>query len=233
MPVPVPVHPRDAASLLLLKPEGPGTVILMGRRPPTSSFIPDAFVFPGGKVDPQDRKLASPFPLEAETERGLRSGTRVTARTARALANAAIRETYEETGLLLARPADFRAQGPGTWREFEQKGLAPDHAALRMIGRAITPSASPVRYHARFFVASAAGVRGTLNANEELLDLAWYPLDEALRLPIIDVTRLLIEEVARLGPLKIESGGSPRPTRRAFIHYRGELPRVRYETSLD
>jgi hypothetical protein len=102
-----------------------------------------------------------------------------------------------------------------------------------MIGRAITPSVSPVRYHARFFVASAAGVRGSLNANEELLDLAWYPLGEALRLPIIDVTRLLIEEVARLGPLKIEGGGSPRPTRRAFIHYRGELPTVHYETSLN
>ena len=78
--MPLPVRPRDAASLLLLKPEGTGAAILMGRRPPSSSFIPDAFVFPGGKVDPQDRKVECPFPLEAETERGLRSGAGVTAR---------------------------------------------------------------------------------------------------------------------------------------------------------
>jgi 8-oxo-dGTP pyrophosphatase MutT (NUDIX family) len=227
--MPPSARPRDAASLLLLKPGTTGTAILMGRRPPASSFIPDAFVFPGGKVDPQDRQLACPFPLEAETLRGLRSGASVTAGTARALANAAIRETYEETGLLLARPADFRAPGPGTWREFERKALGPDHTALRMIGRAITPSASPVRYHARFFVASAADVRGSLAPTEELLDLAWYPVSEALGLPIIDVTRLLLEEIARLNPPGGESRLPPRPTRRAFIHYRAEKPTVEYE----
>lgn len=222
-------RPRDAASLLLLKPGADETAILMGRRPPASSFIPDAFVFPGGKVDPQDREIPCPFPLEAETLRGLRSGASITDRGARALANAAIRETYEETGLLLARPADFCAPGPGTWRDFERKGLGPDHTALRMIGRAITPSASPVRYHARFFVASAADVRGSMAPTEELLDLAWYPVTEALGLPIIDVTRLLLEEVARLGPPGDEPSRCVRPTRRVFVYYRCENPAVQYQ----
>ncbi len=62
--------------------------------------------------------------------------------------------------------------------------------------------------------------------------MEWDPIDEVLRLPIIDVTRLLIEEVARLGPLNTEGGGPTRPTRRAFVHYRGKLPNIKYEASL-
>jgi len=223
--VPTAARPRDAASLLLLK-RGPGaTAVLMGRRPPASSFAPDAFVFPGGKVDSQDHGLPDPFPLAAETERGLRSSASVNASTARALANAAIRETYEETGLLLARPAEFRARAGGTWQEFERRGLAPDHAALRMIGRAITPSSSPVRYHARFLVADAASAVGELRANDELLDLDWYPLEQALALPAIDVTRILLEEARQIALAQ-----SPlRPARRAFIRYRGHAPIIQYE----
>ncbi len=223
--MPAPARPRDAASLLLLR-RGPGaTAVLMGRRPAASSFAPDAFVFPGGKVDPLDRSVPTPFPLVAATERGLRSGASINAGAARALANAAIRETYEETGLLLARPAEFRAPAEGTWQEFERRGLAPDHGSLRMIGRAITPSLSPVRYHARFLVANADSAIGELRANDELLDLDWYPLEQALALPAIDVTKILLEEVRKIDLAQ----APPNPERRAFIRYRGSTPIVQYE----
>ena len=227
--MPPPVKPRDAASLLLLEEGAGGTSVLMGRRPPASSFIPDAFVFPGGKVDPEDRHVPCPFPLEPDTAGAVQSGASVSISTARALANAAIRETYEETGLLVARPADFRASVAGSWREFEERGLAPDQAALVAIGRAITPSVSPVRYHARFFVARATRARGALRANDELLDLGWYPIEEALRLPIIDVTRLMLEETQRWirSP---EGAHHEQPARRLFVHYRSERATVGYES---
>jgi 8-oxo-dGTP pyrophosphatase MutT (NUDIX family) len=222
------VKPRDAASLLLVKNQAGGPSVLMGRRPPASAFIPDAFVFPGGRVDPEDREVPCPFPLAPDTARALRSGVSMSAAAARALANAAIRETFEETGLLLARPADFRASRPGSWREFEERGLAPDHSALRLIGRAITPSASPVRYHARFFIADSATVRGEMRSNGELLDLAWYPIDEALRLPIIDVTRFMLEE-ARTAEGASDAVGGRQAKRRLFVHYRGEKAILDYE----
>lgn len=227
--MPPPVKPRDAASLLLLEVGTRGFSVLMGRRPPASSFIPDAFVFPGGKMDPEDRHVPCPFPLEPDTAGAIQSGASVSDTRARALANAAIRETYEETGLLVARPADFRARAAGTWREFEDLGLGPDQGALRMIGRAITPSVSPVRYHARFFVARATSARGTLRASDELLDLGWYPIEEALRLPIIDVTRLMLEETRRWSRTA-EGARHEQPTRRLFVHYRSEKATVGYES---
>jgi len=226
------VKPRDAASLLLLRQEKDETRVLMGRRPTHSAFAPDVFVFPGGKVDRQDGQTACPFPLETDTLRSLRTGSSVSLRAARALANAAIRETYEETGLLLARPADFRAPGPGTWHAFEQHGLGPDHGALRMIGRAITPSTSPVRYHARFFVAQAAGTRGELRASEELVELDWYPIGSALKLPIIDVTHFMLEETLRWRQTR-EGREFRQPRRRLFVRYRAESPVLAYEALRD
>ncbi|MDG2335301.1 MAG: NUDIX hydrolase [Myxococcota bacterium] len=220
--------PRDAASLLLLKGSGAGASILMGRRPAASSFAPDFFVFPGGKLEAHDHGLPCPFPLSPETERGLRTSTAVSAETARALANAAIRETYEETGLLLARPGRFSSPAHGPWHAFSRRGLAPDHSALGMIGRAITPRKSPVRFHARFLLAHASATVGRLRPNEELLDLAWYPLQDALRLPAIDVTQILLREVLQA----VESGLDHAPPRRAFIRYRDEVPMVRYESNL-
>lgn len=225
--------PRDAASLLLLKKGSVGLSVLMGRRPPASAFIPDAFVFPGGKVDPDDRRAPCPLPLAPVTEGAVRTSASVSETAARALAHAAIRETYEETGLFVARPAEFRAPGSGTWREFEARGLAPDHAALGLIGRAITPSVSPVRFHARFFVANANAARGELRSNDELLDLAWYPLEEALQLPIIDVTRFMLEEARAFAAGPPGPGQGGQPGRRIFVHYRGEKPVITYESGND
>ena len=228
--MPPTIRPRDAASLLLLKKGARGPSVLMGRRPPSSSFIPDAFVFPGGKVDRQDREIPCPLPLASTTARALQSGASTTANAARALANAAIRETYEETGLLVAQKTAFQPGPGGTWHDFEARGLCPDLSALRLIGRAITPSVSPVRYHARFFAADAAHARGRIQSNQELLDLAWYPIEEALGLPIIDVTRFMLEETLRWG--RSNAGWNGRqPRRRLFVRYRREIPIVGYEGS--
>ena len=91
-----PIRPRDAASLILLKPDGRDGVVLMGRRPAASKFIPDAFVFPGGRMDPPDRRVRSPFPLALDTLRAMRGPASGQDALSQSLAHTAIRETYEE-----------------------------------------------------------------------------------------------------------------------------------------
>lgn len=170
-----PVRPRHAASLVLLRREAAGPTVLMGRRPAKSRFAPDVFVFPGGKVDAADFDRPSASPLAEDCVRR----TAAEPRLAAALATAAIRETAEETGLIL--PAD--------------------HGHLAVAARAITPTNSPVRFHARFFLADAGIAVGEAAETPELSDLAWRPLDEALKLPLFDIT----EAVLRM----LQAGGAP------------------------
>lgn len=201
-----PARPKDAASLVITRGSGRGLRVLMGRRPPRDRFMPDVWVFPGGGVEAGDaaRPLARPMPGPVAR----RLEARWPAPRVRALATAAIRETWEETGLAVGR--------------FEAGDLLPDHAALAYLGRAITPATSPIRYHARFFMAPAEAASGRLRGNGELADLAWLPIRRALDLPIIDVTVEILREVERL------QAGAP-ARRPVFIHYRRGQRRVRRE----
>lgn len=213
----VPVRPRDAASLVLTRDGRHGVEVLMGRRRPKAAFIPDAYVFPGGRVEPDDRRAVPAAPLTAETAARLGD-----AAMARALAVAAVRETFEETGLLLGGAGDVgRVAGP-SWAAMRALGMAPALNRLSYIGRAITPTDSPIRFHARFFVAPARHVAGKLAGSGELLDLRWVTLEQARRLPIIDVTEFMLEEVGCL-----LSGDKPRG-RAPLFSYRGNRPVVRY-----
>lgn len=164
------VRPRHAASLILLRRERAGTTVLMGRRPAKSRFAPDVFVFPGGKLDRADFDQPALSPLAEDSIRRAAAPSRL----ANALATAAIRETAEETGLIL--PADF--------------------GALSVAARAITPTNSPVRFHARFFVADADLAVGEAAESPELADLSWRPLDEALKLPLFDITEAILRSLA-------------------------------------
>ncbi|MDO9473538.1 MAG: NUDIX hydrolase [Caulobacter sp.] len=164
------VRPRHAASLILLRRERAGTTVLMGRRPAKSRFAPDVFVFPGGKLDRADFDQPTLSPLAEDSIRRAAAPSRL----ATALATAAIRETAEETGLIL--PAE--------------------HGALTVAARAITPTESPVRFHARFFVADADLAVGEAAESPELADLAWRPLDEALKLPLFDITEAILRSLA-------------------------------------
>jgi len=168
--------------------------VLMGRRPPKAVF-PEAYVFPGGRLDPSDAAVAPSTPLAANVLEELRAHGACTPQLARALANAAIRETFEETGLLLASPGDAGADH-GPWATFKAQGIAPAHDRLRFLGRAITPASAPVRFHARFFVADGEHVEGTIVGNGELSNICWYALDEARQLPAIDVTQFVLAEIA-------------------------------------
>lgn len=202
----------------------------MGQRPSASAFIPDAFVFPGGKLDPADRRIKSALPLSAETLQAMRGPASGQDALSQSLAYASIRETYEETGLLLGRKGSFESpEESGTWHELASRGLTPDSSGLKLLARAITPSISPVRYHARFFVAPARNTTGEPRSSDELLDVDWYPIREALKLPMIDVTETILESAwAYLRSGALEKGAPPAAT--TFVRYRGQKRMVSQET---
>ena len=226
-----PIRPRHAASLILLKAEGPDGMVLMGQRPSASAFIPDAFVFPGGKLDPADRLVESDFPLPSKTLQTMRGPASGQDGLSQSLAYASIRETYEETGLLVGRQGAFSSpEESGTWHELARQGLTPDSSGLQLLARAITPSLSPVRYHARFFVVHARKTVGEPKSSDELLDVDWYPIREALKLPMIDVTETILESAwTHLRSGALERGEPPHAT--TFVRYRGTQRMVRQEGS--
>lgn len=194
------VRPRDAATLILYRSTAEGIRILMGRRSSRHVFMPDKFVFPGGRVDRADARIRPRTPLRPEVERRL-----VRDRTpdrARAIAMAAIRETFEETGLLVGERVDPPPRTRAVaWRPFLRHGIVPSLEVLDLVARAITPPGEPRRFDARFFMTDAANVHGDahdeLEGSGELLELHWVRLEEADALDLPDVTRMAVGEVRR------------------------------------
>src|SRR5690606_23236498 len=172
-------RPRNAATLVAYRETAQGREILMGRRAARHRFMPDYYVFPGGRLDASDYRTKPLTPLRREVHDLLCKSC--AHRQAQALAVAAVRETYEETGLALGQPAN--------------EGIVPHLEPLDYVLRAITPPASPIRFHARFFAVEARHVGGSLKGNGELLDLDWRPIDECLRLPVADVTEFLLRRL--------------------------------------
>lgn len=177
-----PVRPRDAASLIPYKSGPEGLLVLMGRRAKAHKFLPNYYVFPGGRVDAADR--ARPHASDLRPEVATLLGEHCSAREARALAIAAARETFEETGLAIGMHRDG--------------ALAPALDRLDYVLRAITPAANPIRFHARFFTARIGEADGVVRGNGELLDLDWRPIDACMRLPIADITEYLLESLHAL-----------------------------------
>ena len=128
------VRPRDAATLIIVRRDGPKPRLLMGRRGSGHDFMPDKWVFPGGRIDRADFKV--PFATDLLPEVAAKLGHQTAPTRVRALAMTAIRETFEEAGLLLARPAPARPMA-GPWREFLSQGAAPDLAALKFGEKAL------------------------------------------------------------------------------------------------
>ena len=101
------MKPRDAATLIMVrKPKDPDGMpeVLMGCRGAGHVFMPNRYVFPGGRVDPADARVPVATGLRPEIDERLRRAA--TAQRARALAIAAVRETFEETGLIIGEKYD-------------------------------------------------------------------------------------------------------------------------------
>ncbi|MDP6689402.1 MAG: NUDIX hydrolase [Alphaproteobacteria bacterium] len=201
-----PVRPRDAASLVILRQRKGGTEVLLGRRASRHRFMPNVFVFPGGRVDVADRGVNVAAELARPVARKLHHKFSPT--MARALAVAAVRETFEETGLVIG--------------EREKNGVRPNLSGLDYVARAITPPDNPMRFHARFFCIDAEHTSGRVRDSEELQLLQWFPLDEALAMPLVDVTEFVLQEIQRR-----QEGW--RPPGVPLFSYRSGRAVIRYE----
>jgi len=199
------VRPRHAASLILVRRDSAEPRLLMGRRSGGHDFMPNKWVFPGGRVDRSD--YAGPAATELQKSVAGRIALSATPSApkglARALALAAVRETFEEAGLILGRPTaqETTAVPQGPWRTFLETGHSPDLDALDYFARAITPAERPKRFDAKFFMADASRLASLARLDDcgELEVLDWFTLEDAAGLDLPTVTREIIREVgARL-----------------------------------
>ncbi|WP_420861029.1 NUDIX hydrolase [Algirhabdus cladophorae] len=188
---------RNAATVILQRSTPDGPAILVGQRGAKAAFMPNKFVFPGGAVDPADGNIPLGSALPAPCDSRLREDGSV---DPNALATAAIRELWEETGLILGTPAAW-PDAPEDWHAFAAHGMRPHAAHLRFFFRAITPPGRPRRFDARFFLIDADHISGDLDdfsaASDELSHLHWVPLADVLTLDLPFITEVVLAEVAR------------------------------------
>jgi len=195
------VRPKDAATLILVDRSGAAPKVLLGKRHQRHKFMPGRYVFPGGRVDPVDRAMPVARPLDPAAQRQLTKRLqRPTPVKAQAFALAAIRETFEETGLLIGTRSDTTVDVPtGPWTAFAQAKVLPDLSVLRFIGRAITPPGRARRFDARFFTVDANAIahriEGVTGPDAELTELVWMTLAEAKTLDMPAVTGVMLEEL--------------------------------------
>lgn len=195
-----PMRPRDAATLILLDRADGITKVLMGRRHARHAFMPGKFVFPGGRTDPADSRIAVAQGLHTDEEAKLiGTGSRASVARARAVAMSAIRETYEEAGLLIGHRGSFQTTRPD-WQGFADHGVTPSLEQLRYVARAVTPPGRVRRFDTRFLACWRDAVALELaegGPTEELQEIVWLPLTEAKQADIPTITRTILEELER------------------------------------
>jgi len=182
--------PRDAASIAIIDRSAESPRVLMGRRSQRHVFMPGVYVFPGGRCDPADRHLGVCTPLHPLEQAKLQSALRQNVRPAhlQALAVAAIREAYEETGLTI-----------GETDPDHPLGFRPDLAKLRFIARAVTPPRLVRRFDTRFFSLFADDVNldfKQIRSSPELEELDWVDMARTEHLPMADITRTILSDLA-------------------------------------
>ena len=215
--MPVPASIQASASVVLLDPDrgaGEPFGVFLLRRSQKSSFMPDRFVFPGGRVEPDD----GPDPGQLAT-----------------LSRCALRELWEEAGVLLARgahgePAQADAlaglprRGAGLGPALADRGLAWDLAALRPWARWITPTARPQRFDTLFFLATMpAGQEATADQRETSQGL-WLGPAQALAENQAGRVELAPPQVRLLGELA--AAGGMEAVREATTRLEPVLPRL-------
>ncbi|TAK49234.1 MAG: NUDIX hydrolase [Xanthobacteraceae bacterium] len=201
------ITPRDAATLILIDRTARPWKVLFGRRHPHSVFMPNALVFPGGRVDAGDRRVALADGFNPLVERKLLIGPgRITPSRARAFGVAAIREAYEETGLCIGR---FNGASTTHHATFADAGLLPDLSRLNLVARAITPPKVVRRFDARFFAIDADAIThriaDVIGPDTELVELVWLPIEEALAGKLPPITRQVLHDLND----RIEDGMRP------------------------
>ena len=194
---------RDAATVVLVRSDGPRPQVLMGQRGAGAAFMPNKFVFPGGAVDRLDAFVPLARPLDPAAHEQLTAMPVTEAPPPpEAMIAAAVRELWEEAGLMLGQPGSWPTDVPADWQSFAGAGLVPDPGALSFIFRAVTPPGRTRRFDARFFLADAAKLTcdpdDFSTACDELSHLHWIALDEARGLDLPFITEVVLAEAAAL-----------------------------------
>jgi 8-oxo-dGTP pyrophosphatase MutT (NUDIX family) len=192
------LRPKDAATLIVLRRDPDGVRLLMGRRSLRHVFHPDKVVFPGGRVEGFDRLAPTIDELHPAVEAKLRVGGR--RNSVRSIALAAIRETFEEVGVVIGEKGmvRFGRRIPESWAAFLDMGLLPSLSRLRFVARAITPPGRIRRYDARFLAVFADAIAAEVRvAEEELISPAWLSFDEARASPLPTITRRILDGLER------------------------------------
>ena len=215
------LRPRDAATLIIVDGASGEPRVLLGRRRADMVFMPGRYVFPGGRVDPADKHIAVEDDLKPGDLKKLMVAMKGAASEARAraLALAAVRETFEEAGLLIGTPLGAASvpKAP-TWQDFFATGYRPALARLTFFARAITPPGRPRRFDSRFFcVPAEAIVHRVKIAEGELSDLEWHSIAQARSLELPNITRVVLEDLGeRIAAGALHASDVPVP----FYHRR-------------
>ncbi len=204
------VEVRDAATVMIVRDE-PEFQVLMVQRASRAAFGASAWVFPGGRVDPED---GGPDP-ELATGRTDAEASKMLGVERGGLAwwIAGIRETIEEAGLLLLDEAassgvssdelaavrrSVQADSAALFTELAEHGLQLDLAALHEVARFVTPLGPPRRFDTRFFVAAAPAGQRVSPDESEVVNARWVSPSEALELwrsddfPLMSVTHRML-----------------------------------------
>jgi 8-oxo-dGTP pyrophosphatase MutT (NUDIX family) len=212
------LRPKDAATLIIVRRDRDHPRVLMGKRHSKLAFQPNKYVFPGGRLDPGDQRLCVGGELKPHVLATASAG--ISPARARGLALAAIRETFEEAGVLVGERTERipRTRAPA-WAKFLAHGIIPKLDALELIARAITPPGRTRRFDARFFMVDGSAIAHELGAaaNDELLTPTWLTLTEARALDLPSITRRILDEVE----LRIASGSDAQLPIPFFRYTRG------------
>jgi 8-oxo-dGTP pyrophosphatase MutT (NUDIX family) len=191
---PAKLTPKDAAALVLIDDSGPAPRVLLGKRRADLKFMPSQFVFPGGRRETSDSRVPTASELSRNDTRLIAEGCgpNGTQRRATALAVAALREFYEETGFVIGKA---NAQTPD-WADFAANGLAPNIGAMRYLARAITPPGRTRRFDTRFFIARYSAVAMEVSPPDaEFSEIRWATFAETIDLDLPGITRTILAEV--------------------------------------
>jgi 8-oxo-dGTP pyrophosphatase MutT (NUDIX family) len=185
------VEPRNAATVVLLRPSDEGPEVYLMRRQVSMEFAGGMCVFPGGGVDPRDFDTTVAWAGPSAAEWAQRLGT--DEETARALVCAAVRETFEESGVLLAGTSETNVVADTTGDDWEADRHAlesRDVAMTEFLNRRglvlrtdllgtwdgwLTPAFEPKRYRTWFFVALLPEGQLTRDVSTESSSVHWVP----------------------------------------------------------
>lgn len=226
-PTPHPVAPRPAATIVLMRDSEEGPEVLLLRRSRNAGFVPGAYVFPGGRVDGTDAdpdvvaRLGGLNASVAQDRLGLDSTAEP---PALAYYLAAVREAFEETGILVARHSDGRA--PATAAEddtidalrddlmedrltfaqvLERMDCRLDGGAVEYLAHWITPIPEPRRYDTRFFAAKVRRDAHAIVDPREMTDAVWVTAREALDRNEAGTLTMVFPTIRTLEDLRLHS----------------------------